>query len=125
MSVVKKYQTGGKTSKTYDLEDYLAKKINEGKFTAKALPYVREAASNFAKLAKSGRLDEAYSFDPIKSEYSVNLDVLPDELKGAEWGGSKDEINKNVFGQWTANPDRSNKGSNNAELKKFNTLVSG
>lgn len=84
MSVVKKYQSGGKTSKEQSVDEFLAEKINQGKFTAKALPYVREAATNFAKLAKSGKLNEIYSYDPINSQYSVNIDLMPEDLQGVE-----------------------------------------
>lgn len=84
MSVVKKYQSGGKASKAQSIEEYLAEKINKGKFTAKALPYVREAATNFANLANSGKLNEIYSHDKINSTYAINSDLLPEELKSVE-----------------------------------------
>ena len=48
MSVVKKYQNGGKAQES--LQDFLAKKINSTKFTAKGESLVRESASNFLKL---------------------------------------------------------------------------
>lgn len=81
MSVVKKYDKGGKTPKVYDVEDFLAKKINEGRFTAKALPYVRQAATNLSKLAKSGEWDDVYSYDPINSQYSIDVGKMSDETK--------------------------------------------
>lgn len=45
MSVVKKYKVGGKV-KVDELRSFLAKKLEETRFTAKALPIAREVASN-------------------------------------------------------------------------------
>jgi hypothetical protein len=82
MSVVKKLQNGGAVYNDY--EQFIADKLNNEKFTAKSLPIARKAASKFVNLAKSGKLGEAYAYDPISDKYSVNADVLPDDLKSLE-----------------------------------------
>ena len=116
MAVVKKHQEGGKAEKKkQSLQDFLVSKLNETKFTSKGEALAREAASNFIKLHDSGNFDEVYSIDPITKTYNVNVDKIKDEsLKGIDWSGSKDAINKNIFGQFTGSGD---------EKKKFNSLI--
>lgn len=85
MSVVKKYKKGGPVSNSYeDYEAFIAKKLNETNFTAKGLQGARKTASKFNKLVKSGKLDEAYSYDSLAGEYSINTEVLDDDLANQE-----------------------------------------
>lgn len=105
------------------LKNYFVEKLNETSFTSKALPYARDAASRFLQLATCKEFDKVYSYDLIMGTYSINAGLLPDNLKRLEWDGSKNSISKNMMGQYTAKPDKSNKGEINQLEKKFNTLV--
>lgn len=128
MSVARKYKMGGITedpaSLAAEYQEFLAKKIqeNEGKFTSKALPLVQQQAAQWYEGATNG-LFNYYERDPITSTYKIQADKLPEGLKGKVWEGSKDRINTNILGQFTANPDKSNKDEEFAEIKKFNSLV--
>lgn len=119
MSVVKKYQAGGPVSS--DLESFIIKKLGETKLTSKAAKYAEEAASRFRDLDKAGKLKEAYSFDPIKHEYAIDLEKVPEHLKGYEWAGSTEAPSKNVFGQYSVKSDK--EGA--SEAKKYNSLIAG
>ena len=129
MSVVKKYQSGGSSptlSKNSDYADFIRKKLEETKFTAKAEPLARGVASDWVGLAESGDIENAYSYDPITQEYGINPEkITAEHLKGKDWSGSKDAINTNVWGQYTSRLDRSNKRDEGEELerRKFNTLM--
>lgn len=131
MAVVKKFQAGGSApmsetpQPTVSLKDFLVNKLNETKFTTKGERLARNAATQFLKLHDTGKFGEVYSFDPVQQTYSIDVGKIEDNsLKGLEWGGSKDAINRNVFGQFSGVSDRSTKGEINAEQKKYNTLIS-
>lgn len=80
MSVVRKFQTGGKNDNLLkEYQQFLAGKLNEGKITNKALPMAQERASQWYEAAKYGMLDNI-KFDPLKNSYSLNLQNLPEEL---------------------------------------------
>lgn len=122
MAVVKKYQLGGKTKES--LQDFLSKKLSSTKFTAKGEALARESATNFMKLYNSGNFSDVFTSDPIANTYNVDTNKISDEsLKNIDWSGSKDQLNKNIFGQYSGQPDKSNKGELNSEKKKFNTLI--
>lgn len=124
MAVVKKYQPGGSLEKD-SFKDFLAKKLKETKFTTKGEKLAKDAASKWEKLYSAGNFDEVYSYDPIQQEYTINTDKITDDsLKNQIWSGSKDVINKNIFGQYSAKGDKSNKGEYDSEQMKFNTLLS-
>lgn len=126
MSVVRKYNTGGKAPTNYsDYKDFIIKKLGEEKFTTKGEKEAREVAGNWVGLVESPDFNNNYSYDQVKQEYSVKSDNLPENLKTIDWSGSKDAIKKNFFGQFTATPDASNKGEEgNLTKRKFNTLFS-
>jgi hypothetical protein len=84
MSVVKKYQTGGQIGSPEEYESFLAKKLAETRFTSKAQQHAEAAAARFRDLHKSGKLGEAYSFDQIRHEYTVDVNKLPEELRSQE-----------------------------------------
>ena len=131
MAFVRKYDIGGSapsaaSTNSEDYINFINKKLAETKFTNKGEVLARDVASNFIKLHESGDLGKVYSYDSTKQEYKIDTNKITDpSLKGLDWAGSKDEINKNIFGMYSGNKDRSNAGEANAEQKKFNTLVAG
>ena len=128
MAVIKKLQKGGfaETSSNPNLsfKDFIVNKLNNTKFTKKGESFARSSADKFAKLYELDNFNEIYSYDPISQQYTINQDkIKDDELKRYDWGGSKDEINKNILGKYSGKGDSSNKGEDYAEQKKFNTLM--
>ena len=107
------------------LETFFSKKLNETQFTSNALPHARNAATRFLALATLENFEEVYSYDKITNGYTIQIGNLPYNLQRLEWGGSKDAIKRNAFGQFTAKADKSNKGETSSIEKKYNSLVSG
>ena len=125
MAVVKKHQTGGAIQKpTQSYQDFIASKLASEKFTKKGEKVAREVASNFVNLFNTHDIKDVYNYDPIKEEYQIDTNKITDPtLKGTDWSGSKDSINKNIFGQFSGRRDRSNINESDADKKKFNSLL--
>ena len=125
MAVVKKHQTGGTMQKpAQSYQDFIASKLSSEKFTKKGEKVAREVASNFVNLLNTHNIKDVYNYDPIKEEYQINTDKITDPtLKNNDWSGSKDAINKNIFGQFSGKKDKSNVDEEGAEKKKFNSLM--
>ena len=129
MSVVKKYLKGGAApdpNKYSDYTDFIRKKLEATKFTAKAEPLARGVAKDWESLVTSPDFDTSYSYDPITEQYGVDSSkITSEQLKTKDWIGSKDAINTNVWGQYTSRLDRSNKGDEGDEIerRKFNSLM--
>jgi len=128
MALVKKLKAGGWTegisSQGQSFADYLTKRLDSTNFTSKGEREARDTAAQFLKLSQLSNFNDIYAYDPVKHEYSIDSSKITDpELQKAEWGGSRDAINKNLFGSYTGNPDRSNYGEENSTRKKYNSLV--
>lgn len=126
MAFVKKYQEGGvsQTPNSQAYKNFIVKKLSEEKFTKKGEQIARSVADNFVKLYENSDFKNIYNFNPVTQEYSIDSDKISDNnLKSLDWSGSKDAINKNIFGQFSGNPDRSNAREPNAETKKYNSLL--
>lgn len=117
MSRVRKYSPGG------TIDDFFSKKLSATKFTEKGKEEATKAAVKVRDLFKSKAFKDAYKFDPVSSTYTIDTTKLPEEFKNLEWGGSKNEINKNIFGAFTGRPDGSVKDEENGSEKKFNSLA--
>lgn len=117
MSVVKKFQSGGSIG---SYSDFISKKLNETKFTAKTAKEAEEVGNRWRELAKTGKLSEIYSYDPNKNSYTIDVTKLPDELKTFDWSGSQTPIKPNSFGQISSGSKR--KGSSG--VQNLNTLFS-
>lgn len=105
------------------LRNFFVRKLNETSFTPEAEQYARSVAGKFLSLATLENFEEVFIINPINSTFSINISALPSNMQNLEWEGSRDGISTNALGQYTAKPDKSNKGETNAIEKKFNTLV--
>lgn len=126
MAFVKKYQLGGsaQTPNSQAYKDFIVKKLSEEKFTKKGEQIARSVANNFVKLYENNDFKNVYNFNPITQEYSIDSNKINDDnLKSIDWSGSKNSINRNIFGQFSGNPDKSNAGESNSEIKKYNSLI--
>lgn len=79
--------------------NFLVEKISSQKFTSDGEKMVRDAASNWAKLANSGKFENVYSSDAIGQTYTFNTNNLPSNLMGIDFKGSPDQVKINAFGQ--------------------------
>ena len=103
MAVVKKYESGGKNEEDFVL--FLDKTLGENKVVKKNLIALQQAAEEkWDKLAKLDKetINKAFKYKPLSNTYEVDINQLPDELKGYDWVGSEKNPKKNLFGQFVA-----------------------
>lgn len=124
MALIKKYENGGSYQNTNpSLEDYLDQRLDELKVTKKAKPLIQKTARKFANLSSLKDFKDIYKYDKLTNTYTVDINRLPEEMRGEIWTGSKDDVDKNIFGQYTAKPDKSTKNSPFGAEKKMNSIV--
>ena len=129
MAFIKKLNTGGyaepaKTNPYESFSNFISHKLRNTKFTKKGEEYAKQSAQNFIDLYNQENFNDIYSYDPISQQYTINPENIKDEtLKNKIWGGSGDDINTNILGKYSGRGDRSNKGEDFAEEKKFNTMM--
>ena len=129
MAFVKKLSDGGyaepvKSNPYESFSNFISHKLRNTKFTKKGEDYARKSAQNFIDLYNQENFKDIYSYDPISQQYTINPENIKDEnLKNKIWGGSGDDINTNILGKYSGRGDKSNKGEDFAEEKKFNTMM--
>lgn len=118
MALVKKLQKGNTITPVQNVEDFLDEKLENTKFTKRALPYAQKAAQKFRDLYKefynTPKFDEIYQYDKLANKYTIKKDQLPENLQEYNWEGTDNPINKNLLGQYST-------GKN--EEEKFNSLI--
>jgi hypothetical protein len=76
MSVVRKYQGGGKSGLSF--KDYAIQNIKKEEFTPEALASFQSAVDKFDQLAKLDNLGEVFAIDPKEGKYTINVDKIKD-----------------------------------------------
>ncbi|MDA3856237.1 MAG: hypothetical protein PF569_08320 [Candidatus Woesearchaeota archaeon] len=86
MALVKKLKNGNTITPIQSVEDFLDKKLENTKFTKKALPHAQKAAQKFRDLYKefynTPKFGEVYQYDKLSNKYTVNKEQLPEDLRG-------------------------------------------
>jgi hypothetical protein len=113
MALVKKLKNGNTITPIQSVEDFLDKKLENTKFTKKALPHAQKAAQKFRDLYKefynTPKFGEVYQYDKLSNKYTVNKEQLPEDLRGYNWEGTDKPVSKNILGQYsTGNEEESN-----------------
>ena len=93
MAVVRKYNTGGTAQKKEaitDFESFLDNVLDERSYTRQGYQETQQAALRLRDLAKSGKLDDAVTFDKIANKYTVDSTKLPQDLAQSLAGVSGD-----------------------------------
>lgn len=110
MSVVRKYQGGGKSGLSF--KDYAIQNIKKEEFTPEALASFQSAVDKFDQLAKLDNLGEVFAIDPKEGKYTINVDKIKDtNLSNINWTGSSLPGKRNFFGRYNSRDIRGEEGS--------------
>jgi len=101
---------GAQPSKSF--QNFVVEKLNETNFSSNAEKVARSVAGNFLKLYESDKFKEAFLFDEVQQQYSINKDLLPYNLQTIDWEGIDKEAKPNAFGKYTS-----------TDYKVYNTLL--
>jgi len=104
-------------------QDFLIRKLDEGKFTPSADKLAREAALRFIRLYNSGSFFKVYSSDNISHTYTIDTGKLPDELNYLFLAGSNCGVSSDLFEKINSSPESCDKNRDHSIERKFNSLI--